>query len=282
METRKAYPSDVSDVEWAFVAPYLCLIRPDAPQRQHDLREIYNGLRWIVRTGSPAPVPGATRYMPNDLPPWEAVYQQTRRWIKSGVFEQMAHDLRSLLRRLDGRFGDPSAVILDSRTLQSSVESGERAGYDGAKKKKGSKLHLAVDTMGHLLALVVTPANEQDRDQVGKLLHQVQQASGERGKVAFADQGYTGEKAHAAAQEEGVELVVVKLDEAKRGFVLLPRRWVRRCDIANERSFGWMTRFRRLVRDYERLARTLEGMHLVAFVSIMLGRLLQLVLSLSA
>lgn len=102
MMTRKPYPSDVSDEEWSFVAPYLALIREDAPQRDHDLREVFNALRWIVRTGS------AWRYMPHDLPPWEAVYQQTQRWINAGVFEAMVHDLRMLLRISEGRVPEPT------------------------------------------------------------------------------------------------------------------------------------------------------------------------------
>ena len=111
-----------------------------------------------MRTGS------AWRYMPHDLPPWEAVYQQTRRWLSAGVFEAMVHDLRVLLRLSEGRAAsDPTAAILDSRTLRSTPESGSRCGYDGAKRKKGSKVHAAVDTLGHLLALFVTPANEQER-----------------------------------------------------------------------------------------------------------------------
>src|SRR5918998_6231043 len=137
MAIRKPYPSDVSDEEWAFVAPYLALVREDAPQRNHDLREALNGLRWIVRTGS------AWRYMPHDLPPWEAVYQQTQRWLRAGVFESLVHDLRELLRVATGRDARPSAAVFDSRTLQSSPESGSRAGYDGAKRRKGSKTHIA-------------------------------------------------------------------------------------------------------------------------------------------
>jgi transposase len=128
---RKAYPSDVSDDEWAFVAPYLTLMREDAPQRDHDLREVFNGLRYIVRTGAP------WRLMPNDLPPWYTVYQQTQRWIEAGVFETIVHDLRELLRLASGRNAQPSAAILDARTLQSTPESGGDAGYDGAKKRKG-------------------------------------------------------------------------------------------------------------------------------------------------
>jgi transposase len=175
MSNREPYPSDVSNEEWAFVAPYLALLREDAPQRTHDLREVFNGLRWIVRTGSP------WRYMPNDLPPWEAVYQQTQRWLSAGVFEAMVHDLRALLRLAEGRNEDPTAAILDSsRTLRSTPESGGRAGYDGAKRKRGSKVHAAVDTLGHLLAMVVTPADEHDREQVEKLAEAVQEATGER------------------------------------------------------------------------------------------------------
>jgi transposase len=262
---RKPYPSDVSDEEWALVAPYLTLMREDAPQREYALREVYNGLRWIVRTGAP------WRMMPHDLPPWEVVYQQMQRWLKAGVFEDLVHDLRELLRLLEGREADPSAAIFDSRTLQSSPESGSRAGYDGAKRKKGSKVHMAVDTLGHLLTLCVTAANEQDRAQVEALARQVQDVTGETVELAFVDQGYTGEQAQADAAQHGIQLEVVKLPDAKRGFVLLPRRWV------VERSFGWLSRFRRLARDYERLPDTLAGLHFLAFAMLLLNRFVQLV-----
>jgi transposase len=239
--SRKSYPGDVSDEEWAFVAPYLTLITEDAPQRVYDLREVYNGLRYIARTGAP------WRWLPNDLPPWPVVYQQTQRWLKAEVFQAMVHDLREILRMAQGRNAEPTAVILDSRTMQSSPESGARAGYDGAKRKKGSKVHIAVDTLGYLLALHVTPANEGDRAQVEELARQVQQVTGHNVQLAYVDAGYTGEQTAQAAEGEGIRLEVVKLPDAKRGFVLLPRRWV------VERSFAWATRFRRLARDYERL-----------------------------
>lgn len=255
---RKAYPSDVSDDEWAFVAPYLTLMTEDAPQREHSLREVFNGLRWIVRAGAP------WRMMPNDLPPWFTVYQQTQRWINARVFEAMVHDLRALLRLAKGRKEHPTAAIFDSRTLQSTPESGERAGYDGHKRKKGSKTHIAVDTLGYLLALYVTPANEQDRAQVEELARQVQEVTEQSVEVAFVDQGYTGDQPAEAAQSQGMQLEVIKLPEAKKGFVLLPRRWV------VERSFGWAARFRRLARDYERLPETLAGLHYLAFAILML------------
>ena len=260
---RKAYPSDVSDEEWAFVAPYLALISEDAPQRVYSLREVFNGLRYIVRSGA------TWRMMPNDLPPWEMVYQQSQRWLKAGVFEAIVEDVRALLRLAAGRAEQPTAAVFDSRTLQSSPESGERAGYDGAKRRKGSKTHLAVDTLGHLLALVVTAADEQDRAQVGALAQQVQQATGDRVEIAFVDQGYTGDEAAQQAAEYGIRLEVVKLPEAKKGFVLLPRRWV------VERSFAWLARFRRLARDYERLPDTLAGLHFLAFAILLLNRFIQ-------
>lgn len=258
---RKPYPSDVSDEEWAFVAPYLTLMREDAPQRDYPLREVYNGLRYVVKTGAP------WRWLPNDLPPWPTVYQQGQRWLRAGVFEAVAHDLRALLRLAAGRPPGPTAVILDARTLQSTPESGARAGYDGHKKRKGSKTHIAVDTLGHLLALLVTPANEQERAQVAELAEAVQEATGDTVELAYVDQGYTGEQPAADAAAHGIRLEVVKHTEAKRGFVLLPRRWV------VERDFAWAARFRRLARDYERLPETLAGLHFVAFVCLLLQRL---------
>ena len=259
---RKPYPSDVTDEEWAFAAPYLALMRKDAPQREHSLREVFNALRYVVRAGE------AWRTMPHDLPPCDVVYVQARRWMAAGMFEAMAQDLRRILRVLEGRHKEPTAAVFDSRTPQSTPESSVRVGYDGAKRRKGSKTHMAVDTLGHLLALHVTAAGEQDRSRVAKLAEDVQAATGDSVELAFVDQGYTGERPAADAKEQGIELSVVKLPEAKRGFVLLPQRWVA------ERSFAWAARFRRLTRDYARLAGTLAGLHFVAFACVMLRSLM--------
>ena len=257
--TRKSYPSDVSDGEWEFLASYLTLMSEDAPQREYALRELFDALRYVVKTGC------QWRFLPHDFPPWSAVYQQARRWQQAGCFEDAAHDLRAVLRFLAERDPEPTAAILDARTLQSTPESGGRAGYDGHKKKNGSKIHIAVDTLGNLLALKATAANEQDRAQVAELIAQVQDAVRENVQIAFVDQGYTGEDAAEAAREEGVKLEVVKLPRAKRGFVLLPRRWV------VERTFAWLGRFRRLARDYDRLTQTLEGWHWLAALTLMLA-----------
>jgi len=256
--SRNPYPSDVSDDEWALVAPYLTFLPEDAGQRSYSLREVFNSLRWIARAGAP------WRVMPNDLPPWYVVYQQTQRWLAAGCFAALVDDLRLLLREAQGRKRQPSAAMFDSRTLHSTPESGGRAGYDGAKRRKGSKVHAAVDTLGNLLALLVTPAHEQDRAQVGDLAHAVQEITGQSVELACVDQGYTGDVAAQEAKAHGIQLEVVKPPQAKRGFVLLPRRWVA------ERSFAWTTRFRRLVRDDERLPATLAGLHLVVFACLML------------
>ena len=262
--TRKGYPSDVSDGEWAFAAPYLALVREDAGQRRHDLRAVLDAVRWVVKTGA------HWRFLPNDFPPRAAVYQQARRWIAAGCFEGMAHDLREVIRVAAGHAPTPTAAILDGRTLQSTPESGGRAGYDGHKKRNGSKVHMAVETLGLLLAVRVTAADQQERSQVGGLAADIQAATGQTVTLAYVDQGYTGARPAADAAAHGIRLEVVRLPEAKRGFVLLPRRWV------VERSFGWLARFRRLARDYERTAEVLAGWHWVAFTGLMLTRVMEL------
>lgn len=247
--------------------PYLTLLDEGALQRRYALRAVFNAVRWFVRAGAP------WRLLPTNFPPWPTVYQQARRWLEAGCFEALVHDLRLLLRLALGRAGQPAAAIFDARVLQSSPESGSRAGYDGHKRRKGSKLHQAVDTLGSLLALTVTPANADERTQVAALAAQVQDVTGAHVDLAWVDQGYTGDAAATAAAQQGIELVVVKLPEAKRGFVLLPRRWVA------ERSFAWEARFRRLARDYERLPAVLAGLHFIAFACLLLHQVIPLIFS---
>ncbi len=257
------YPSDVTDEEWAFVLPYLLLCWEDSLQRRHDLRRVFNGVRYAARTG------GQWRYLPHEFGPWWAVYQQMRRWMDAGVFEALVADVQAIAREWAGRKGQPTAVCIDSRTLQSTPESGARAGYDGAKRRKGSKVHIAVDTLGHLLALKVTAADQGDREQVAALAQELQEVTGSSVELAYVDQGYTGPNAAQAAGQHGIKLEVVKRSLAKRGFVLLPHRWV------VERSFAWAARFRRLARDDERLNTTLKGFHYIAFAILMTTRLVQ-------
>jgi transposase len=173
--------SAVADDEWAFPTPYLTLIKEGAPQPEYSLREVFTGLRYIVCTGM------HWRMMPHDLPPWHEVYKQTQRWLKAGVFEDMVRDLRMMRVEIDGCMQQVWAVILDSRTLQSTPERGGRASYNGHERRKDSKVHLAVDTLGQLLAILVTPANEQERAQVDEMAQQIQEVTGDSVEIAFVD-----------------------------------------------------------------------------------------------
>jgi len=198
---------------------------------------LFNALRYLGHTGC------QWRYLLYDLPPWAAVYQQWTRWRDARLFKDIVHDLNELQRLLLDRPATPSAVILDGRVLQSTPESGHRAGYDGGKRRKGSKAHITADTLGQLLSVVITPTNEQERDQVGELCQRVQEITGQTVPVGFVDQGYTGEDAEYAAAVHDIDLQVIKKPEYRPGIVLLPQRWV------VERSFTWCNRFRRLARD---------------------------------
>ncbi len=199
-----------------------------------------------------------------------AVYQQARRWLAAGCCEALVHDLHLLLRVLQGRAPQPTAAILDARVRHSSPESGARAGDSGHQRRKGAKVHAAVETLGDLVALLVTPANADERTPVAALAEQVQQVTGQTVEVALIDQGSTGDEVAATAAEPGIYLPIVQVPEAKRGFVLLPKRWI------VERSFAWASRFRRLARDYERLPGVLAGLHFLAFAGLMLHQLIHL------
>lgn len=249
---RQAYRSDLDDETYIFMLPYFLVAPEDAHQRKYPLREVLNAALWIGRTGS------QWEYLPHDFPPYKIVHQQLMRWFERGCFENLAHDLRSLVREDALKEGVPTVAIMDSRTLQSTPESAERAGYDGGKRRKGSKIHAAVDTMGNVITLLVTAANEQDRAQVYDLCHEVQAITGDNVDVVIVDEGYTGEQAEIDAAVNGVELVVVKRPNGSQGFILLPLRWV------VERTFAWTARFRRLSRDLERLESSLLGFHWLA------------------
>ena len=231
------------------------LLDPDdrrAPQREHSLREVLNGLRWIVRAGA------AWRMIPPDLPPWHTVYQQSQRWLKAGVFDAIVQELRAVLRLAQGRHAAPAAAIVESRTGPSPPARGTRAGEDGANRRRGSQVPMAGETLGPLVAAPVTAAAEQARSQVSPLAAQGQEVTGEAVARALVDQGYTGAQAAAEAPVHQRQLDVVKWPEATKGCGLLPKRWV------VERSKAWAARFRRLARDDERLAETRAGWHFVA------------------
>jgi transposase len=178
---KNGYPSDVSDEEWDFIQLYLCLLSEAVPQCKHDLRAVFNGLRYVARSGC------AWRYLPHDLPSWEIVYQQTQRWLAVGIFEAITQDMRQLIRQFGGREPAPSAAIVNSPMLCSTCESGLRAGYDRDIKRSGSKIHIVVDTLGHLLALSVTPAHQGERSQVESLCEQLQKVTGDNVQLVWVE-----------------------------------------------------------------------------------------------
>ncbi len=210
----------MSDDAWAFVAPSLTLMRPGPPQRVHQPREVSNALRWIVR------ISAQRRMLPTHSPPWEAVSHHTRRWIEAGCVDDMIHDLRAVLRWGEDRADGSTVVLSDSRTVQSSPASGAQAGYDGHDPRRGSKIHLAVGHPGAPPGAVGPPGQGAGPGTGWALAEAVQEATGEYVEVAFVDQGSTGEQPAAAAAEHWIALEIVKLPTAKRGFVLLLRRWV--------------------------------------------------------
>jgi transposase len=175
----------------------------------------------------------------------------------------MVSDLHSIIRVAQARQDQPSAVMMNGRRCNRVARVAHTRATTARKRKRGSKVHMAVDALGHLLVVHVMPTGEQERAQVHKLCEAVQGATGHSVKLAWADQGYTGEAAPKAAQYNGIDLQIVKLPEAKKGFVLLPRRWV------VERSFGWLASFHKFSRDYERLPEVLGGLHFLAFAVLM-------------
>ena len=190
--SRTPYPSDVDDEEWAVVVPDLTLMDEAAPQRRSPLPapRCASGSTACAGSCGPGRRGGGCR-RPTNLPPWPAVDEQPQRWLAAGCFERLGHDRRVLIRLGAGRAPEPTAVIRDRRTMPSTPERGARAGYDGAKRRQGTKLHRAVDTLGHLLALHVTPASEQDRAQVGELARQVPAVTGWHVTLAEVDPGDT-------------------------------------------------------------------------------------------
>ena len=257
-KVRKGYPSDVSDEEWALCLPYLTLMKAEAPQREYSLREIFNGLRWFIRAGCP------WRMMPNDLPPWQTVYWWFRRFVRMLLFRTI-HDVALMIdRERSGRAASPTAGVIDSQSVK--APAAKKRGYDAGKKVVGRKRHIAVDTDGRLLMVNLTTADIADSAGAQMILHAIR-TRWPWLKHLFADGAYDRRKLMEKAAFEDFVIEIVRRIDAEPGFKVLPRRWV------VERTFAWMTRWRRLVRDYERRIDVSKAMVHVAMGSLLLRRI---------
>jgi len=264
MSTKRRYPTDLTDRQWKLVEPLL----PGPPRGpagrkpKHDKREIVNAILYQVRAG------GAWRMLPGDLPPWQTVYGYFRDWGADGTLERLHDALRERVRtKQDKRNPEPSAGIVDSQSVKGAdTVCAATRGYDAAKKINARKRHIVVDTIGLLLVVMVSAASIQDRDGGRALLKALHGALASVRHI-FADGGYRGQLVAVAKSAWGIVVEVVRKPPDQRGFAVLPRRWV------VERTFSWLLRFRRLVRDYERRPATHEAIVKWAMVAIMLNRL---------
>jgi transposase len=263
VSAKRRYPTDLTDRQWELIAPLLPepSSNPGRPAK-HPKREIVNAILYHVRAG------GSWRMLPKDFPPWETVYGYFRDWRKGGTLDRVHDALREQVRtKHEARNADPSAGIVDSQSVKSAdTVSAETRGYDAGKKINGRKRHIVCDTIGLLLVVMVTAASVQDRDGGRGILKRLHSALSSVAHV-FADGGYQGQLIATAKSAWNIVIEVVKKPAGQLGFAVLPRRWV------VERTFSWLLRWRRLVRDYERLPETHEAMVKWAMVGLMLNRL---------
>lgn len=252
------YTHDLTDSQWNLIS--YCFPKPAATgcPRKHSYRELLNAIFYLLRTGC------QWRNLPKDLPPWQSVYGYFRRWTKSGLLEDIHTHLRDQVRQMDCRKRQPSGAILDSQSVKAS-ECSESRGYDAGKKINGLKRHILVDTMGLLLMVMVLPANIQDRDGARLLLKKALAVHGRIRRI-WADGGYAGKLVAWTQRLFGCVLDIVKRSDTLAKFVVLPRRWV------VERTFGWLGRYRRLTRSYERKTEVAEAMVYLAMSRLMLSR----------
>lgn len=268
MSERRPYPSDLSDARWELIEPVLVAWRFERRGRaldfgrppEHDLREIMNAILYVDRTGV------QWRYLPHDFPPWETVYGYFAKWQKAGIFAQLNGLLRELVRQKEGRNAEPSACVIDAQSVKTSTSvPAASQGIDAGKKIVGRKRSIVIDTIGLLLAVLVTAASVQDSVAGAQLLDKV--AAGHPGvRKVWVDGGYRQHLVEHAATL-GIDIEIVARTPGTRGFTPIPKRW------AVERTYGWFMLHRRLARDYETLPARSEAMIHLAMTDLMARRL---------
>jgi putative transposase len=257
--TRLVYPSDLTDAEWQWIKDLIPGETGGGRHRDTDMRQVVNGILYLVRSGC------SWRMLPKDFPPYTTVHEYYRRWRKDGTVIRIHDALRRQVRTEAGRDPEPSAGVIDSQSAKTTEVGGEH-GYDAGKKINGRKRHLLVDTMGLVLMVVVHTANIQDRDGARLLLAKAKGLFPRLQRI-WADGGYAGKLIGWLLETCGWVLEIIKRTDAVKGFKLLPRRWV------VERTFGWLGRYRRLSKDYERIPGSSEAMVYWAMTRLMVRRL---------
>ena len=255
------YPSNLSDAEWEGLQHFLPARTPRGRLRRHCLRSIFDALFYVLRSGCP------WRYLPSNFPPWQTVYYHFKQFCRIGLWTCLYRALRDAERQRAGRNPHPSAAIMDAQSVKTVEESGRIRGYDAHKCVKGRKRHLLVDTLGLPLSCYVTPANVHDtvgaRYLLAGLKHFVPRLT-----TIWADQAYQGQElADWCGITGSWDLKVVKRTPGVRGWSQQPHRWI------VERTFSWLSRNRRMSKDYERKVQTSETLIEVAMIRLLLARL---------